>query len=202
MGGLWSKSELFLHINCLELLLCNPVLRKGQNKRSHLSVDEQCDSSSSLCQQNGGGGGKVLNSGFPCNGPLAVVPSEKHHSSSTSHPRDPKCQSRFEFESTPRLLRLETLPISVSGSVVPLGTLRSRSICLTSNSSASPICELETRPTCRGSRCLLSSVVRSEGLCLSPILPDRQVSAGGSEPTSASASINCTSVEGLSCPRY
>ena len=173
--------------------LCDPVLRKGQNNRLHLSVDGQCDSSS-LCQQNGGG--KVSNSGFPCNGPLAVVPSEEHHSPSTSHPRDPKCESRLGVESTPRLLRLETLPISVSGSVVPLGTLRSRYICLASYSSASPICELETRPTCRSSRCLLSSVVRSEGLYLSPILPGRQVSSAGSEPTSASASINCTSVEG------
>ena len=58
------------------------------------------------------------------------------------------------------------------------GTIPNRSVCIKSNSTGSPIFQLETGPSCRGDRCI-SPELEGTGLRQSSLVPDTTCTIGG-----------------------
>ncbi|PFX28269.1 hypothetical protein AWC38_SpisGene6965 [Stylophora pistillata] len=163
-----------------------------QNKHSHSALDGQFGYNY-IHQQNEGN--QILCPRLSVLQLLAVVSSEADNSVCYSHPRDPECDCRQGIQVSPGLLRLEALPSSVPDPSEPLGPSGTRPVCVSVDKPVTSLCELETRPPCRSSGCLLPSMEHGQELCLLPLLSSRQVPQSSSETTSPISCTGSTSVE-------
>ena len=173
-------------------VFCNKMLCKRQDQHSHSAFHGQCDSSY-LHQQDGGN--KIPCPSLFVSRPLAMVPTEADNSFCCTHSRNSECECRQGVSVSPGLLRLETLPRSVPSPSEQVGSSRYRPVRILPDKPAASLCELEAGPSIRSSGCLLPPVEQGQGLCLSPILPFRQVPQSSSETAGTTASPCSTSVE-------
>ena len=171
---------------------CNKMLCKIQDKHSHSAFHGQCDSCY-LHQQDGGN--QIPCPSLSVSRPLAMVPTEADNSVCHTYSRDSECECRQGVVVSPGLLGLEALPSSVPSPSEEMGSSRYRPVCIPSDKPAASLCELEARPPIRSSGCLLPPVEQGQGLCLSPILPFRQVPQSSSETAGTTSSPCSTSVE-------
>ena len=193
-GGLWSQSEQFLHINCLELLAGSFAIKCFAKDKTNIHIQLFMDNVTALTFINKMGGTKsrVLAS---LSRDLWQWCLQRQITVSATHIPGTECECRQGVSVSPGLLRLETLPSSVPSPSEQVGSSRYRPVCIPPDKPATSLCELEAGPPIRSSGCLLSPVEQGQGLCLSPILPFRQVSQSSSETAGTTASPCSTSVE-------
>jgi hypothetical protein len=89
--------------------------------------------------------------------------------------RGSECSCRSAIENADRIQRLETTGIDVPADSGPLGA-RDRPICLDMESTIEPVCQLDASAGSNGSRRFFPELDQSEGIRISPIQYDRQMS--------------------------
>ena len=177
-GGQWSQGESLLHINCLELLawgLCRQDLCEGQNSNEGLPINGQ-HNCSPLHKQDG-------RHQVPCprqygSRSLGVVLTSQHPPRSAVLTGSSKYSGRPGIQSIFRPTRLEARPPDLCRTKPGLGPLTNRLVRIPSLHSTPTFFQLETRPSFRGSRCLLPRLGHCEGIripsfCSSRSLPEK-----------------------------
>ena len=105
-------------------------------------------------------------------------------------------RSRLAVETLQRFEQLETESQSFSNIGPVMGPPNNRSLCGSHEFTTSELCELVRRPLCSGNRCLSDSLVEREGLLLSSIFTDLQLSGKDNEGPgnngSDSTNLACT----------
>ena len=140
---------------------------------SHSSSNGQ-HNRSSLCEQNRGH--YFFRSMYASPSYVGMGRGKKHSSVSCISSRSAKLNSRHSFWSDRSRFRVDIKPFNFSTSLFNLQYSESRPVCYPSEQPSSKFCVLVPRSRSNGDKCILSSLVRSSELCLSPIQPDYEVS--------------------------
>ncbi|XP_065918856.1 integrase/recombinase xerD homolog [Dysidea avara] len=170
-------------------------LCKREIRHFHPPTNRQLNSSR-LYQQEGG---NSITQAVPANkGPVVVVHGEEYPPSRPAPTRNFEHDCGRGIQNLVRQVRVETLSNPIPGNQSSFGTSVHRFVCKQTVISASSICELETRSTSSGHRCLYSGLEQPsrEAVCQSPLGFDRQSPISSSYPRSSGASTGCTSMEG------
>jgi hypothetical protein len=154
--GPWTLGDKNRHINELELLAALNGLKCFTSQVSNLSV--RLD----LNQRHIGGHCRLVRK----------APTLDRSNTPT---RGSECSCRSAIENAERIQRLETTGIDVPADSGPLGA-RDRPIRLDMESTIEPVCQLEFSAGSNGSRRFFPEVDQSEGIRISPIQYDRQMS--------------------------
>ena len=193
-GGLWSQSEQFLHINCLELLAGSFTIKCFAKDKTNIHIQLFMDNVTALTFINKMGGTKsrVLAS---LSRDLWQWCLQRQITVSAAHiPRilnvNADRESRYHLDSSDwklcpavfQALQNRWGPLDINLFASRLTNQLPRFVSWKSD----PLSE---------SGCLLPPVEQGQGLCLSPILPFRQVPQSSSETAGTMASPCSTSVE-------
>ena len=126
-------------------------------------------------------------------GPLDVVPGERHPTVRATPPREGEHHSGLGVESDERSLRLDAQEVSFSSNPDTLPRAERRSFCVSIDRSAPEVLQLETRSSSGSYRCTSPGLERSVRLCQSSLESDREstLESGGttSECDTGSASV-------------
>ena len=139
---------------------------------SHSSSDGQ-HNSSSLCEQNREH--YFFRTMYVSRRYVGIGRGKKYSSVSCISSRSAKLNSRHSFSSNRSRFRVDVKPFNFSTSLLNLQYSESRPVCYLSEQPCPKLCVLVPRSRSNGDKCIYSSLVRSSGLCLSPIQPDYQV---------------------------
>ena len=93
----------------------------------------------------------------------------------TEYCRGSEYRSRLPIEGIPRQQQLETETLGGGPNREHFETVLCGSVHGPSEHAKTGLCELETRPTCNDGRCIQPVMEQSETICVSTILPDREV---------------------------
>ena len=104
---------------------------------------------------------------------LAMMPETEYFIKGTTPSREGKCYSRPGIQSDERPVRLDAEPRNIQQATEVTGN-RDTPVCIPSNQPASPILQLETRPSSSSNRCLLAGLVEHGNLCQPTMELDRQ----------------------------
>ena len=141
------------------------------------------------------GGHSVKSADRTGKGTMDVGPGQEPNPGSPTHSRSVQYHSRCRIPNSHGQVRLDALPSNFSDhqeSVRPTGC---GPICLQTDTSATPLLQLETRSPSGSSGCIPAGLGSTEGVCQPPLVPDRQSPEPSTSPAS-SASAGSTSVEG------
>ena len=110
------------------------------------------------------------------------MPAERHHAFSRTFTRSVECESRSGVTGKRGQFRLEAESNIFSESDVTVRSMSGGPICFLSQCPVGILHELETRSWFNTNRCSQSAMDKPEGVCLSPVLPDRQVPVKNTAP--------------------
>ena len=115
--------------------------------------------------------------------PVTLGSSAGHCPVSSTHSGGDQSSGRCRVQDDSGSPKLETHSGSFSENQCHLGSLGSRSICLTPFLSAQPVLQLETGSTSRSNRCFSTRLGATEGLCQPSLVSSRESSEAGEGPT-------------------
>ena len=139
-------------------VVCNQNIHKDHSMCTCETIDGQC-SSSCIYKQNGGYSFTCFSQSSNC--PVGVVSRESTDSVSSTPPGKIKHTSRQGIEDFNRLERLETQSQPISSNIENMGPTRNRSLCITSDISASSLCQLEARSSSHTDRCIHNELAKN-----------------------------------------
>ena len=204
-SGPWSPAEQSLHINCLELLAATLAIQTYAKEKSGISILLRLDNSTAVAYINrkgggGGGGDSVTNAVTTYKGPVAVVHEEEHPPSSSAPTRSSEYDRGQGVQIMVRQVRVEAISNLIPENQPATGTTVHRPVCKQAIITAPSVCELETRPSSSGHRCVYSGLelTSRETVCQSTLGPDRQSPVTCILPRSSRAGTSSTSLESSS----
>ena len=152
-GGLWSTQErASAHINLLERCFCDEGICREPVACSHSAEDGQPHSSGLYQPQRRH---QIPSLSQLCKAALGVVSGERHYTLSGISPRLNEHHCRQGVPNIALLRRVEAGSKDVCSPGQKMGLARCRSVCLTSQQPANPLCQLETGPLCHRLRSFL-----------------------------------------------
>ena len=178
IGGAWTKKELNLHINCLELLgAWNAVQSfcptQNQSCGSHMDGQFQC---SDIHQPHGRN--TVNSAGRDSHTVLDMGSSTMDYSQSTAHSRCAECHGRQDVSNNcQRQVGLEVESSNLLQNIIPVGSTTCRHVCDKTINPSPSLFFVETRASSGSYRCLSSGLVsnsriRSPSLVSHSTLPE------------------------------
>ena len=126
-------------------------------------VETRQHHSSGVYKQSGGHG--VQRAGSSDKGLVDVVPGEEYPHPGSASPRYSECDSRCGVSDNDRPHRLETESNHIQEDRQPDGSIRSRPLCLQTDSSVPSLLQLAARSFCTGNRCPGPGLDTHQGLC-------------------------------------
>ena len=175
--------------------LCGEVICQGQTRCPHLAEDGQ-QKCCLLCELDGRDSLPGVEQ--PGNSAVAMVSGEESGSLSRTPPRNRQPCSRRGVKDNTSGRRMEATSGNILADHTNTGEVRSRPFCNTAKHSIGEVCELEARPRSDRVRCITTELDRPDGVCLSPLLPNRQVpqesERGKSIPDTNSPSVEVSAV--------
>ena len=139
------------------------------------------------------GGDSLPSAEQPCYSAMGMVPGEGNDPVSRAPTRSRELCGRLRVQNNTVFSRVATPQGYLSEPDERGSPVRRGPICHTSEPSIAPICQLETRPLCRGDRCHADTMDQMEGLCFSTICSDQQDSQEG-PGREVNDSSNCSSM--------
>ena len=115
---------------------------------------------------------------------MDTVPREKHPYHSTTPPRCHEPHCRCGVSDNARQARLEAEPRYIPEDRPDTGSTGSGSICVQTDNSVPSLFQLTSRSLRSSYRCLPAGLVAIEGLCQPPMVPNREGTSPGANPTS------------------
>ena len=165
-GEQWSKEEQLLHINVFELKATFDLQQtKIFESSSFLNRQHHC---TTLPCENGGNREPNVTEIKQRN--LAVSLETPDHNYCGIPSKFFECGGRLQVSKQQGLIRMETLPKSISTSLPEDGNAQSRFVYIKAVSPTTPVLCLETRTFQLGDRCPTADLGQSIPLCISPIL--------------------------------
>ena len=172
-------------------VVCNQNIHKDHSMCTCETIDGQC-SSSCIYKQNGGYSFTCFSQSSNC--PVGVVSRESTDSVSSTPPGKIKHTSRQGIEDFNRLERLETQSQPISSNIENMGPTRNRSLCITSDISASSLCQLEARSSSHTDRCIHNELAKNPRVCLPAIRLNRPMLTVGHVSESRTINSNISSL--------
>ena len=172
-GGLWSPVERLAHINCLELTAAMFAVKAFSKDKDGSHIQLKLDNRTAVAYVNHMG--DLFSSIKRCSHPaLDMVPRERDNIVSRASTGSRQLHSRFGIPVNPLF----------SGMAAPQGhicrpdarsiSVRCGPVYITSESSTTPVYQLETRPLSYRDRCSEDAMDQVEGLCVSSVCLDQQ----------------------------
>lgn len=159
--------------------ICGGVICSGE--KSPCPVDGRQYDYHGPYQQNGG---YNLRGASPNNqGSLGVLSFQTDHAYCLPPSGATELGGGSGISPIPGLQQLETLSSNLSGDRKSVGASEGRPVCGQVEHSTNKICELETRSRGSSSGCLSNEMDTPTGICLSPVLSDREVPSKGAKRT-------------------
>ena len=152
--------------------LCGKVLRQVHKECSHSDKDGQ-QNSHLLCESNGRD--SLPEAEQPSDSAVAMVFREEFNPGSRTPSRNRQLHSRRGIQDHPLNSRMETTTGNFPAPHADFWHVRRGPLCHTPKYPVREIRELETRPRGDRSRCSAVDLDQLEGICLPPILPDREM---------------------------
>ena len=121
---------------------------------------------------------------------LDMVHLEGHHHHSRTPPRSPQYDSRPGITYSPRPLRLDVEPRSVSEDPSEAGATGSGLIRISSDETTSPLLQLEGRPRGNSDRCLHAGLVADSELCQPTMVSNSPLPFQGEDAISTNSADN------------
>ena len=177
---------------------CSPDIRKGEVRHLNSPAAGQFHGCRLYQQKGGGGGGdSVTNAVTTYKGPVAVVHEEEHPPSSSAPTRSSECDRGQGVQIMVRQVRVDAVSNLIPENQPATGTTVHRPVCKQAIITAPSVCELETRPSSSGHRCVYSGLelTSRETVCQSTLGPDRQSPVTCILPRSSRAGTSSTSLE-------
>ena len=172
-------------------VVCNQNIHKDHSMCTCETIDGQC-SSSCIYKQNGGYSFTCFSQ--PSNRPVGVVSRESTDSVSSTPLGKIKHTSRQGIEDFNRLERLETQSKPISSNIENMGPTRNRSLCITSDISASSLCQLEARSSSHTDRCIHNELAKYPRVRLPAIRLNRPMLTAGHVSESRTINSNISSL--------
>ena len=172
-------------------VVCNQNIHKDHSMCTCETIDGQC-SSSCIYKQNGGYSFTCFSQ--PSNRPVGVVSRESTDSVSSTLLGKIKHTSRQGIEDFNRLERLETQSKPISSNIENMGPTRNRSLCITSDISASSLCQLEARSSSHTDRCIHNELAKYPRVRLPAIRLNRPMLTAGHVSESRTINSNISSL--------
>ena len=193
-GGPWCSEEKRLHINCLELLAGSFAIKTFTKTTACAHVRLLMDNAAAVAYINKMGGYSFTCFNQSSNCPVGVVSRESTDSVSSTPPGKIKHTSRQGIEDFNRLERLETQSQPISSNIENMGPTRNRSLCITSDISASSLCQLEARSSSHTDRCIHNELAKNPRVCLPAIRLNRPMLTAGHVSESRTINSNISSL--------
>lgn len=115
---------------------------------------------------------------------VELLHPEKHNSQSGASARSAQCDCRLRIKVFQDSSNWKLDEKNISSNKPDLGHSRSGPVCRQDECATSQIHQLEARPNSHGNPCIYSEMEQHDRVCVSPILPDKQVSSKDKERTS------------------
>ena len=156
---------------------CNPC-EAGQHLSSNIYKSEGRYSFSTIIQSGTGN--------------LGMVSTETDNHPSRTLTRSPQRCSGLRIQGDEGPVRLDDQPCGFSANTTIIRPPSNRPICLSTDTTVTPLLQLEAGSGSRGNRCLYSELGSGKGLCQPPLVPHFSVPKSDKMSTSQSTVSNTT----------
>ena len=171
--------------------ICSTNVCQRTDELPSIAKDGQCICSD-IYKQDGRDG--VPGFDPSCERTLGVVHAEGHNPVSTAPTRCEERNSRCRIPDMCGSVRLETVPSCVSENKCGSGSNRDRPVCISPHKASGEVCELETRSDGMVTRCLLTGLEQTQGLC-QPTLESARKSVNSSSGTESQSDLGGSNME-------
>ena len=155
---------------------CREGICQGHSKCSYLAKDGQHH----CCMLRKSDGRNPLHSAEQLGGSsMAMVSGEECVTSGRTSPRNRQLYSRRGIQNDTIHSRMTATASNLPANHASSWHVQRGSLCDTPQHTAGEICELEARSRGNRIRCTATDLDRSDGVCFSPILPDREMPQEG-----------------------